>query len=587
MENRVYSAYNLARGVLLNSNLALADSGNQPLKLLDIVISGMGMDSTAGLWLTPLHAIPAVPRVFPFDLVYLDREYRVIETAEMGPGIDFPAFRGEVASALVLPSHVLQSTGTGPGDRFIVCLAKDLEMLLAASSGSESALIPAPQNPHPSAPPAANRRAARVDVPVPDPISDRDSLAQEGPSPAVTAAVLDRSQKTDAVMVGHHLDPEDLFSNWVVSQPAPPSPPATRDLPKPPKQKTKPPEGSPIQLKAAVTTAQPKAPSVATPPHPASLAESALPTQPPRTIPQPLPATTFTAGGYGLWQVSMPTAIQPVTTALNAQSPVKPSIQSSTEDNRPASSAADGAPSASSRNSERTGRASAGSPASAPRNRIEPAPPVLQPSQTERVFPPERKGTSRQTASESAPVVVSRNAPQIDVVPKPSETSDNTPIASASLTTKSAPKPRTALITPAPKADTPATSLKTRFKQWLNPVAAPTDRRRDLRRYVPGMVAHYFTGGAPRGHEIADISMTGMYILTEDRWMPGTMIQMTLQKPCARGERKQSMNVLSRIVRRGSDGVAIEFVMPEALSHIGHDIQPSQATDKFALARFL
>ena len=75
--------------------------------------------------------------------------------------------------------------------------------------------------------------------------------------------------------------------------------------------------------------------------------------------------------------------------------------------------------------------------------------------------------------------------------------------------------------------------------------------------------------------------------LTGDRWMPGTMIQMTLQKPCAQGERKQSMNVLSRIVRRGSDGVAIEFVMPEALSHIGHDIQPSQATDKFALARFL
>jgi hypothetical protein len=47
------------------------------------------------------------------------------------------------------------------------------------------------------------------------------------------------------------------------------------------------------------------------------------------------------------------------------------------------------------------------------------------------------------------------------------------------------------------------------------------------------------------------------------------------------------MNVLSRIVRRGSDGVAIEFIMPEALSHISHDIQPSQATDKISLARFL
>jgi hypothetical protein len=101
------------------------------------------------------------------------------------------------------------------------------------------------------------------------------------------------------------------------------------------------------------------------------------------------------------------------------------------------------------------------------------------------------------------------------------------------------------------------------------------------------MVAHYFTGGAPKPKNVADISMSGMYLLTDDRWMPGTMIQMTLQKPCASGEKKQSINVLSRIVRRGSDGVAIEFIMPEALPHISHDIQPSQATDKFALARFL
>jgi len=101
------------------------------------------------------------------------------------------------------------------------------------------------------------------------------------------------------------------------------------------------------------------------------------------------------------------------------------------------------------------------------------------------------------------------------------------------------------------------------------------------------MVAHYFTGGAPKPKDVADISMSGMYLLTDDRWMPGTMIQMTLQKPCSLGEKKQSINVLSRIIRRGSDGVAVEFVMPEALSHISHDIQPSQATDKIALARFL
>ena len=82
------------------------------------------------------------------------------------------------------------------------------------------------------------------------------------------------------------------------------------------------------------------------------------------------------------------------------------------------------------------------------------------------------------------------------------------------------------------------------------------------------MVAHYYTGGAPKPHEVADISMTGFYLLTDDRWMPETMIQMTLQKPCAKGERKQSITVLSKIVRRGSDGVAAQFVMPESLNTV-------------------
>ena len=66
------------------------------------------------------------------------------------------------------------------------------------------------------------------------------------------------------------------------------------------------------------------------------------------------------------------------------------------------------------------------------------------------------------------------------------------------------------------------------------------------------MVAHYFTGGGPKPYDVADISMSGFYLLTEDHWMPDTMIRMTLQKPCAKGERKQSITVLSRVVRRGT-----------------------------------
>jgi hypothetical protein len=149
------------------------------------------------------------------------------------------------------------------------------------------------------------------------------------------------------------------------------------------------------------------------------------------------------------------------------------------------------------------------------------------------------------------------------------------------------PKPEEPSFPEKVKAEPSSGGFRSKFKQWFNPNSSPSDRRRAARHYVPGMVAHYFTGGAPKPKNVADISMSGFYLLTDERWMPGTMIQMTLQKPCAQGEKKQSINVLSRIVRRGSDGVAAEFVMPEALSRVSHDIQPSQATDKLALARFL
>jgi hypothetical protein len=70
--------------------------------------------------------------------------------------------------------------------------------------------------------------------------------------------------------------------------------------------------------------------------------------------------------------------------------------------------------------------------------------------------------------------------------------------------------------------------------------------------------------------------------------MPETMIQMTLQKPVAdRKQRRESITVLTRIVRRAGDGIGAEFVMPESLDPNSREIKPGRATDRMALARFL
>lgn len=88
------------------------------------------------------------------------------------------------------------------------------------------------------------------------------------------------------------------------------------------------------------------------------------------------------------------------------------------------------------------------------------------------------------------------------------------------------------------------------------------DRRRAYRLSKPDLVAYYFTGGPPHAHRIENISVTGCYMHSDDLWMPGTIIRMTLQKIGTRGEKRgETITVHSRLVRLGAKGGAFEFVL--------------------------
>jgi len=106
-----------------------------------------------------------------------------------------------------------------------------------------------------------------------------------------------------------------------------------------------------------------------------------------------------------------------------------------------------------------------------------------------------------------------------------------------------------------------------RPKNWLSrwwspdPRTAP-DLRDAPRETLPGLAAYYWTGAAPKGHNIKDISASGLYVVTEERWYPGTLILMTLQVT-GNGKGKSfehSLAVHSRAVRWGNDGVGLQFI---------------------------
>jgi hypothetical protein len=100
-------------------------------------------------------------------------------------------------------------------------------------------------------------------------------------------------------------------------------------------------------------------------------------------------------------------------------------------------------------------------------------------------------------------------------------------------------------------------------RNWLERWWSP-DPRKAPREPASGVAAYYWNGTTPKAHTVRDISKTGMYVVTEERWYPGTLVLMTMHRTDA-GEKhaERSISVMSRAVRWGNDGVGLQFVLPE------------------------
>jgi hypothetical protein len=105
----------------------------------------------------------------------------------------------------------------------------------------------------------------------------------------------------------------------------------------------------------------------------------------------------------------------------------------------------------------------------------------------------------------------------------------------------------------------------------------PEDPRRALREELPGLIAYFYTGGTPTAHEVRDISVTGMYIITNEGWYPGTVVRVTLtDRDHPTDDRTFTVN--AKAVRRGRDGVGLVFVLENEDEGGGEIIQDSERT---------
>ncbi len=104
---------------------------------------------------------------------------------------------------------------------------------------------------------------------------------------------------------------------------------------------------------------------------------------------------------------------------------------------------------------------------------------------------------------------------------------------------------------------------------------------------MPGLVAYYWTGGAPQAYQLGNVSGSGLYLLTAERWLPGTRIVMTLQKENHEPNSVNFSRVESKVIRWGEDGVGCEFVESGYVDLNNGEIVEDQKFDRKAFEQFL
>jgi hypothetical protein len=112
------------------------------------------------------------------------------------------------------------------------------------------------------------------------------------------------------------------------------------------------------------------------------------------------------------------------------------------------------------------------------------------------------------------------------------------------------------------------------------------DARRGARDKSPLLVAYFWDGGDPVAHKVKNVSSSGFYLDTTERWLLGTLVMMTLQRTSPDPNRPEcSVIVMSKVIHHGEDGVGFAFVPVESS---GAPAGPgSNAADRRTLDKFL
>ena len=112
------------------------------------------------------------------------------------------------------------------------------------------------------------------------------------------------------------------------------------------------------------------------------------------------------------------------------------------------------------------------------------------------------------------------------------------------------------------------------------------------RRTVPGLEAIHWTGSSPGLDIVRNISATGMYLVTRERWPEGEVNPIRLVYPELNDDSPDRQVTLeTKAVRWGEDGMGLNFLLPESMDlwlwKTDGLIEPEDILSEFRLARAL
>lgn len=95
---------------------------------------------------------------------------------------------------------------------------------------------------------------------------------------------------------------------------------------------------------------------------------------------------------------------------------------------------------------------------------------------------------------------------------------------------------------------------------WLEKFLTPEADRAE-RRFVEQFAAYRWDGSGLAQEMVRDISSTGLFLLTKERWQPGTILTLTLQREGPLDlDPARRITTQAKVMRCGTEGVGLSFL---------------------------